>query len=177
MTFIWLFILGNLKEVIKLCEFYGPFKLRSANPDFFSVTIIFGGENLQSEICLIWLHSTTATYRCYFALEWKNIYLYAESYGYCWEPMSRSIQLHSNSCHGVVIERFIFRWNFPGVRLPWECYDQSQKANWRHWTGTVSLSQKKRYTKNIPIWKNVLTWDLHVPAHRLLLLSNVGLVS
>ena len=27
------------------------------------------------------------------------------------------------SCHGVFIDRFIFRSNFPGKRLPWECHD------------------------------------------------------
>ena len=39
MTFIWLFILENLKEVIKLSDFCGPFKLRSANPDFFQLPL------------------------------------------------------------------------------------------------------------------------------------------
>ena len=26
-------------------------------------------------------------------------------------------------------DRFIFRSNFPGMRLPWECHDQSQETN------------------------------------------------
>ena len=34
-----------------------------------------------------------------------------------------------NSCHGVFTNRFIFRTNFPGMRLPWKCHDQSQKTN------------------------------------------------
>ena len=33
------------------------------------------------------------------------------------------------SCHGVFIDRFIFRSNFPGMRLPWEYHDQSQETN------------------------------------------------
>ena len=28
-------------------------------------------------------------------------------------------------CHGVFIDRFIFRPNSSGIRLPWECHDQS----------------------------------------------------
>ena len=27
---------------------------------------------------------------------------------------------------------FDFRSNLPGMRLPWECHDQSQETNWRH---------------------------------------------
>ena len=26
-------------------------------------------------------------------------------------------------------DRFIFRSNFPGIRLPWECHDQPQETN------------------------------------------------
>ena len=32
-------------------------------------------------------------------------------------------------CHGVFIDRFIFRSNSPGIGLPWECDDQSQETN------------------------------------------------
>ena len=56
-----------------------------------------------------------------------------------------------HSCHGVFIDRFIFRSNFRGMRLPWEYHDQSQESNLtslRHWTGTTFLSQKKSCTKN-----------------------------
>ena len=35
-------------------------------------------------------------------------------------------------CRGVVIERFIFTSNLPGIRLPWECHGQSQETIWRH---------------------------------------------
>ena len=58
------------------------------------------------------------------------------------EPMSRSMQLHY-----VFIDRYIFRSNFPGIRLPWEYHNQSQETNWRHCvTGpeTAFLSQKKK---------------------------------
>ena len=36
------------------------------------------------------------------------------------------------SCHGVFIDRFIFRSNLLWMRLPWECHNQSQDTNWRH---------------------------------------------
>ena len=35
-------------------------------------------------------------------------------------------------CHGVFIDRFIFRSNLLWMRLPWECHRQSQDTNWRH---------------------------------------------
>ena len=35
-------------------------------------------------------------------------------------------------CHGVFIDRFIFRSNLLWMRLPWECHSQSQDTNWRH---------------------------------------------
>ena len=37
-----------------------------------------------------------------------------------------------NFCHGVFIHRFIFRSNFPRMRLLWECHDQSLETNWCH---------------------------------------------
>ena len=43
----------------------------------------------------------------------------------------------------------------------------------RHWTGTAFLSQKKRYTKNRPVFSKCrdigLVWELHAPSHQLLL--------
>ena len=36
------------------------------------------------------------------------------------------------SCHGVFIDRFIFRSNLLWMRLPWKCHNQSQDTNWRH---------------------------------------------
>ena len=35
-------------------------------------------------------------------------------------------------CHGVFIDRFIFRTNLLWMRLPWECHNQSQDTSWRH---------------------------------------------
>ena len=35
-------------------------------------------------------------------------------------------------CHGVFLDRFIFRSNLLWRRLPWECHNQSQDTNWRH---------------------------------------------
>jgi len=35
-------------------------------------------------------------------------------------------------CHGVFIDRFIFKSNLFWMRLPWECLNQSQDSNWRH---------------------------------------------
>ena len=63
--------------------------------------------------------------------------------------MNRSMQLHY-ICHGFLVDRVIFRINFTGMRLPWECHDQSQETNLisvRHWTGTACLSQKKRHAQ------------------------------
>ena len=56
-----------------------------------------------------------------------------------------------HSCHGVFIGRFTFRSNFPGMRLSWECHDQSQETNG---AGATFLSRKKRYTKNRSVCKN-----------------------
>ena len=42
-------------------------------------------------------------------------------------------------CHGVFIDRFIFRSNSPGIRLPWECADQSQETNGRHYVTGAEL--------------------------------------
>ena len=35
-------------------------------------------------------------------------------------------------CHGVFIDRFIFKSNRLWMRLPWECHNQSQDTNCRH---------------------------------------------
>ena len=40
-----------------------------------------------------------------------------------WVELEHATPLHS--CHGVFIDRFIFRPNFPGIRLPRECHEQS----------------------------------------------------
>ena len=49
----------------------------------------------------------------------------------CQEQMSRSIPATPlYSCHRVFKYRFIFRSNFPVMRLPWECHDQLQETNW-----------------------------------------------
>ena len=64
------------------------------------------------------------------------------------------IYLHAtllHSCHGVFIGRFTFRSNFPGIRLSWECHDQSQETNG---AGATFLSRKKRYAKNRSVCKN-----------------------
>ena len=69
--------------------------------------------------------------------------------------MSRSIQLHYIPVP-VFIDRYIFRLNFLGMRLPWECHDQSQETNLMslcHWS-TAFLSQKKRYTENRSVFIN-----------------------
>ena len=49
--------------------------------------------------------------------------------------MSRSIH-----CHGVFMDRFIFRLNFPRMRLLWGCHDQSPETNWRHFVTGPELS-------------------------------------
>ena len=49
------------------------------------------------------------------------------------------------SCHGVFIDRFIFRSNLLWMRLPWECHNQSQDTYWRHCvTGPELLFFHKR---------------------------------
>ena len=61
------------------------------------------------------------------------------------------------SCLGVFIDRFTFRPNFLGMRLPWGCHDQSQDTNsLRHCTGTNFLSPKKRFTKSRSVCKNAV---------------------
>ena len=47
------------------------------------------------------------------------------------EPMSRSMQLLYIPVTEF-IDRLIFRSNFYGMKLPWECHDQSQETDWRH---------------------------------------------
>ena len=44
-------------------------------------------------------------------------------------------------------------------RLPWECDDQSQETNWRHYvTGAeLPLFRKKKYPKNRSVCKNAVT--------------------
>ena len=55
----------------------------------------------------------------------------------CWvsksrqEPMSRSMQLYYIPVT-VFTDKFIFKPNFPAMRLPRECYDQSQESNRRN---------------------------------------------
>ena len=49
------------------------------------------------------------------------------------EPMSWNTHLPLYSCHGVFIDRFIFRSSFSRKTLPWECHDQLQETNWRHY--------------------------------------------
>ena len=59
----------------------------------------------------------------------------------CQEQMSRSIPASPlYSCHGIFKYRFIFRSNFPGMRLPWECHDQLQETNWLHYCTGPELS-------------------------------------
>ena len=43
-------------------------------------------------------------------------------------------------CHGVFIDRFIFKSNLLWMRLPWECHNQSQDTNWRHCVTGPELS-------------------------------------
>ena len=55
--------------------------------------------------------------------------------------MSKSMQVHYIP---VTAFWFIFRSNFPEMRLSWECHDQSQETNWRYCvTGLESLSLTK----------------------------------
>jgi len=72
--------------------------------------------------------------------------------------MSRSMQL----CHGIFIDRFIFKSNLLWMRLPWECHNQSQDTNWRH---CVTGPQLPFFHKR----KGVLKIDqsVKIPWHRL----------
>ena len=87
----------------------------------------------------------------------------------CQEPMSRRMQLYYIPVTAFFRDRFIFRSNFPGMRLPWECHDQSQESNsLRQWT----------FTKGKVLWKMdqsiKMPWhrDLNAPTHQLLGLCN-----
>ena len=63
-------------------------------------------------------------------------------------------------CHGVFIDRFIFRSNSPGIRLPWECDDQSQETSSRHCVTGVELPlfRKEKVYKNRSVCKNAVTY-------------------
>ena len=79
-----------------------------------------------------------------------------------------------HSCHGIFVDWFIFRSNFPYIRLPWECYDQSRETNLtplRHWAETAFLSQKKRYSQNRSVCKNVVIWSWYGSCMLLLVCS------
>ena len=83
------------------------------------------------------------------------------------ELMIRSISLHY-----ILIDRFIFRSNFPGTRLPWECHDQLQvidvtaSLDWN----CLSFTNEKCGLK---IYQSVkMPWHRHAPTHRLLVQTN-----
>ena len=65
-------------------------------------------------------------------------------------------------CHGVFIDRFIFKLNLLWMRLPWECHNQSQDTNWRH---CVTRPELAFFHKR----KGVLKIDqsIKMPWHRL----------
>ena len=76
--------------------------------------------------------------RLYLTEFWENGTIsstrgFLDSNSFTQEPMSTTE--HATplySCDGVFIDRAIFGSNFPEIRLPWECHDQSQEINWRH---------------------------------------------
>ena len=78
------------------------------------------------------------------------------------EPMSWEHATPLHSCHGVFIDRFIFRSNLLWMRLPWECHNQSHDTNWRH---CVTGPELRFFHKR----KGVLKIDQSVkmPWHRL----------
>ena len=78
----------------------------------------------------------------------------------CQEPMSRSMQLFS--CHGVFIDRFIFRSNLLWMRLPWECHNQSQDTNWLH---SVTGQEPPFFHKRNGVLK--IDQSVKMPWHRL----------
>ena len=66
------------------------------------------------------------------------------------------------SCHGVFVDRFTFRSNFPRMRLPWECHDQSQVINGHHCVTRLELPffpKRKRILK--------IDQSVKIPWHRL----------
>ena len=44
------------------------------------------------------------------------------------EPMSRSMELYYILVRAFFIDQFIVRSNFPEIRLPLECHDQSRET-------------------------------------------------
>ena len=76
--------------------------------------------------------------------------------------MSRSMQLHNLLYRGDFTDRFIFRSNFPEMRLPWECYDQLQETNWRHCVTGPELPFFHRRNDILKIDQSV-----KMPGHRL----------
>ena len=77
------------------------------------------------------------------------------------------------SCQGVFIDRFIFRSNFAGMRLPWRCHGQAQATNWRHCVTGPQLPffHKRKGVLKIDQSEKCreigLVWGLHAPTHRL----------
>ena len=72
------------------------------------------------------------------------------------EPMTRSLQLY---CVRVT-DRFIFRLNFPRMRLPQEPDDQLQEiklTSYGHRTGTAFVFSGKDSLKNRSVCKNAVT--------------------
>ena len=79
---------------------------------------------------------TSISYREIFK-EWKNLRKYFGLPRNCHHFVKSGAyeQEHATPlyfCHGVFIDRFIFRSNLLWMRLPWECHNQSQDTNWRH---------------------------------------------
>ena len=64
------------------------------------------------------------------------------------------------------MDLIIFWSNFPGMRFPWECHDQSQETNWHHCVTGPELPffQKRRVTLKIDqSVKMPWEWELHAP--------------
>ena len=64
--------------------------------------------------------------------------------------MSRSMQLHYISVTAFSLTDFFFRSNYPGIRLPRECDDQSQETSQRH---CVTGAELPLFTKKKGILK------------------------
>ena len=74
-------------------------------------------------------------------------------------------------CHGVFIDRFIFRSNLLWRRLPWECHNQSQDTNWRHCVTGLGLPFVYKRKGVLKVDQSVkVLW--HAPTHRLLEMIN-----
>ena len=86
------------------------------------------------------------------------------SYDYGYELKIRSMRLHY-----IFKDGLIFRSYFPGMRLPWECRDQSQETSWRRCVTGPFFHKRKgilKIDRGVKMTRHLgLVWELHAPTY------------